>query len=483
MQTLTLEISTTKRSVLNKLKRASLKFQHFKNLVYLCALEYFRHTKDIKPFKSVNFLEKFVKGKEELPWENEKIKEYKKELKLLWEKEIGSDTVKALVKQITQEIRSVTQKWKKGEKASLPKPRKLSRVHKFTVPTNPNMIVDKRKLKRGKGDYLVVRLGISFGAVKVKIPKGIEIRDVKVSLYEDAEVVFRISYEVPKAKRELSKEKWLSIDVGVNNLVACVSNDESIRSFIVDGKPLKSFNQWVNKTVSKLKSEGKEKLERKLWRYRRRRIKGYFHQVANLIVRVCIERGIGRVIIPNSLNGEYQKESEKGARFNQEFRFIPLGDLLKLIKYKCEVCGIEVIEEDESWTSSVSSVSGNIEILKGKKKEDISEEDVKELRFEGKRIKRGLFRDQRLGKVFNADLNGALNLAIKALGKKVREEFLKLRNFLDKLSRPLKFNLFKYPASLPILREIAGSNSCLRYGDSEGHLAGTVSSLTTSAYI
>ncbi|RUM31675.1 MAG: hypothetical protein DSY32_00885, partial [Aquifex sp.] len=100
----------------------------------------------------------------------------------------------------------------------------------------------------------------------------------------------------------------------------------------------------------------------------------------------------------------------------------------------------------------------------------------------GKRIKRGLFRDQRLKKVFNADLNGALNLAIRALGKKVREEFLKVRNFLDKLSRPLKFNLFKYPASLPILREIAGSNSCPLKGDSEGHLAGTVSSLTTSAY-
>jgi len=189
------------------------------------------------------------------------------------------------------------------------------------------------------------------------------------------------------------------------------------------------------------------------------------------------------VIIPSSLNGEYQKKSEKGARFNQEFRFIPLGDLLKLIKYKCEVCGMEVIEEDESWTSSVSSLSGNIEILKGKKKEDISEEDVKELRFEGKRIKRGLFRDQRLKKVFNADLNGALNLAIRALGKKVREEFLKLRNFLDKLSRPLKFNLFKYPASLSLLREIAGSKSCLLSGDSEGHLAGTVSSLPTSAYI
>ena len=93
--------------------------------------------------------------------------------------------VKALVKQIIQEIRSVFEKLKKGERASLPKPRKLSKVHKLTIPTNPNMVVDKRKLKRGKGDYL----------------------DVKISWYEDAEVVFRISYEAPKAQRELKEER------------------------------------------------------------------------------------------------------------------------------------------------------------------------------------------------------------------------------------------------------------------------------------
>ncbi|WP_164930721.1 RNA-guided endonuclease InsQ/TnpB family protein [Aquifex aeolicus] len=478
MQTLTLEISTTKRSVLNKLKRASLTFQQFKNLLYLCLLEYYKNTKDVKPFLSVSFLEKFVKGKENLPFENEKIKSYREKLKELWEKEIGSDTVKALARQVSKEVKSVLEKWKKGERAFLPRPRKLKKVHKFTVPTNPNMLVDKRKLKRRRENSIVVRLGISFGAVKVKIPQGINIRDVKITWYEDTEVIFRISYEVPKAQKELLKEKWLSIDLGVRNLVSCISNDENLRSFIVDGNPLKSFNQWVNKLSAKLRSEGKERLERKLWRYRKKRIKGFFHQVANLIVRVCLERGIGRVIIPNSLNEEYQKDSEKGARFNQEFRFIPLGELVKMIEYKCELCGIEVVKEDESWTSKVSSVSGNIEVLK----EEIPEGEVKKLKFEGRRIKRGLFRDRRLKKVFNADLNGALNLAIKALGKKVREEFLSLRNWLDKLSRPVKVNLFRYPASLPVLWEIAGSKSCSPKGDSEGHFAGSVSDLITFAH-
>jgi transposase len=99
------------------------------------------------------------------------------------------------------------------------------------------------------------------------------------------------------------------------------------------------------------------------------------------------------------------------------------------------------LEEPEPYTSKVSSISGNIEVLSGKSKEDITKEDLKKLRFEGKRVKRGLFRDQKLNKVFNADLNGALNLVIKKLGRKTREEFLRLRNWLDKLSRAVKVSL------------------------------------------
>lgn len=483
MQTLTLEISITKRSVLNKLKKASLTFQQFKNLIYLCLWEYYRNTKDIKPFLNAYFLEKFVKGRESLAFENEKIKDYREKLKELWKNEIGSDSAKALVQQVSKEVKSVLEKWKKGEKSSLPKPKKLEKVHKFTIFTNQNMLVDKRNLKRGKENSIVIRLGTAFGAVKVKIPQEINVRNIKITLYKDIEAVFKVTYEVQKPKTELNKNKWLSIDVGVKNLVSCISNDENLRSFIVDGNPLKSFNQWTNKLSAKLKSEGKQTLERTLWRYREKRIEGFLHQVANLIVRICLERGVGKVIIPNSLNGEYQRESKKGARFNQTFRFIPLEKLLKIIEYKCKMYGIEVVREEESWTSKVSSASGNIEILQNKRIKNISEEEVKNLKLEGKRIKRGLFIDLKLKKAFNADLNGALNLAIKALGGNTRETFFAVNNWLDKLSRPIKVNLFRYPASLPIIREIAGSISCFSKRSSEGHSTEKISKAITNAYL
>jgi len=439
-QTLTLEISLTKKSVVNKLQRASLTFQHFKNLLYLCLWEYFKHTKDLKPFKSLTFLEKFVKGKENLPFENERIKKWKEELKRLWEEDIGSDTVKALVKQITQEIKAVNGKWKNGLKSSLPRPRKLKNTHKFTLPTNDNMLVDKRKLKRGKEWAIAVRLGKTFGAVKIKLPKGFnaQIKDVKLTWFRDCEVVARISYEIEVGDFKPNPQYWLALDLGVVNLVAGISNKEDFPSVIVDGNGIKAFNQWVNKFSAKLKSEGKTNLDRKLWRYRAKRIKGLFHSVSNFIVSLCLKHNVGKLILPEGLEEEYQKESEKSAKFNQEFRFLPLGKLKEMIKYKAKLFGIEVLEEPEPYTSRVSSISGNIEVVSGKSKEEIKEEDLKKLRYEGKRVKRGLFRDLKLRKVFNADLNGALNLAIKKLGRRIREEFLRLGNWLDKLARAIK---------------------------------------------
>ncbi len=81
---LTLSIQISKKSAVNKLQKASKTFQHFKNLIYITALEYFKHTKSIKPFLAVSFLEKNVKGKEKLPFENEKIREIQNQLINLW---------------------------------------------------------------------------------------------------------------------------------------------------------------------------------------------------------------------------------------------------------------------------------------------------------------------------------------------------------------------------------------------------------------
>ena len=442
--TLTLSIQISKKSAVNKLQKASKTFQHFKNQIYITALEYFKHTKDIKPFLSVNFLEKYIKGKEKLPFENEKIKDLQHQLIDLWQSSIGSDTAKMLVNVLVREFKSIIEKWKKGEKASLPLPRKLSKLHYYTIETNPNMIVDKRSLKgKRKSNHIVVRIGKGFGAIKVKVPKGINTNHLKLIWREEGYIDVLLNYEQPLENQQLDRDKFISIDIGINNFISAISNKENVRSFIVNGKPLKAFNQWVNKISAKMQSEGRKKEHKLLWRYRNKRINQFFASITNLLVLLSLKENIGTIVISKGLMEEYQKKSEKGKKFNQTFRAIPFGKFIKMLKYKCGIAGIDLkITDNESYTSKTSSISGSLE-----KKE-----------FNGKRVKRGLFKDHKTNKVYNADLNGALNIAIKELGEKVREQFLKLPNWLDKLSRPVKFNLFgKYSAS--VLKDIADSIS------------------------
>jgi IS605 OrfB family transposase len=356
---LTMEIKANKKSVINKLERTSKTFQQFKNLLYLCTLEYYQNTKDIKPFLKKTFLEKFVKGKVDLPYENEKIKKWEKELVELWTKEIASDTAKALVGMVAKEYKSILGKWKGKLKSELPKPKKLNSLYTFTLKTNPNMVVDK--------------------------------------------------------------------------------------------------------VSAKLQSEGKELEHKKLWKYRRKRLNQIFGMVSNFIVSLCLKEGIGRIIVSDSLTDEYQKESSKGKKFNQAFRQIPLGRLIQKLQYKCQLAGIELLIEPEPFTSQLSFITGNIEEISGKDRKEITQEDVKKLQFTGKRLKRGLFKDYKLNKVFNADLNGALNIAIKKLGKRAKENFLSLANWLDKLSRSVRLTLFshlKYSVS-PLFERITDSSSYL----------------------
>ena len=57
-------------------------------------------------------------------------------------------------------------------------------------------------------------------------------------------------YEAECIQRNLNTNNALALDLGINNLVTAVSNVG--KSFIIDGKRLKSINQWFNKENARL---------------------------------------------------------------------------------------------------------------------------------------------------------------------------------------------------------------------------------------
>ena len=270
---------------------------------------------------------------------------------------------------------------------------------------------------RLKDDMLIVPYSNSFKKthqeVKVKLPsvlKDKKIKEIRIipkqhSRYFEIQYI----YEVEEVQRELNKENVLGIDLGIDNLCTCVTNTGA--SFIIDGRKLKSTNQYYNKINAKLQSiKDKQKIERttlrqkRITRKRNNRINDYLSKAARTIVNYCLNNDIGKLVL--GYNEDFQRNSNIGSINNQNFVNIPYGKLRDKLIYLCKLYGIEFKLQEESYTSKASFFDGDEIPIYDK-------ENLQEYVFSGKRIKRGLYQTS-TGKLINADCNGALNILRKS---------------------------------------------------------------------
>ena len=270
---------------------------------------------------------------------------------------------------------------------------------------------------RLKDDMLIVPYSNSFKKthqeVKVKLPsvlKDKKIKEIRIipkqhSRYFEIQYI----YEVEEVQRELNKENALGIDLGIDNLCTCVTNTGA--SFIIDGRKLKSTNQYYNKINAKLQSiKDKQKIERttlrqkRITRKRNNRINDYLSKAARTIVNYCLNNDIGKLVL--GYNEDFQRNSNIGSINNQNFVNIPYGKLRDKLIYLCKLYGIEFKLQEESYTSKASFFDGDEIPIYDK-------ENLQEYIFSGKRIKRGLYQTS-TGKLINADCNGALNILRKS---------------------------------------------------------------------
>lgn len=200
------------------------------------------------------------------------------------------------------------------------------------------------------------------------------------------------------------------MDLGINNLVTAVSNTG--KSFIIDGKKLKSINQWFNKENARLQSIkdkqhiGKRTTNRQkaIARDRNNKVNDYMNKAARKIIDYCVANDIGTLVV--GYNETFQRSSNIGKQNNQNFVNIPYGRLRDKFEYLCELNGINFVKQEESYTSKSSFWD----------KDDIpvyNADNPKEYQFSGNRIHRGQYKTAS-GKTFNADVNGALNILRKS---------------------------------------------------------------------
>lgn len=249
----------------------------------------------------------------------------------------------------------------------------------------------------------------------IKIPAILinkRIKEIKIIPKYNArffEIVY--TYEVENiSKKNLDKTKALAIDVGISNFCTCVTSDG--KTFIIDGKKLKSFNQWYNKENARLQSiKDKQKFGKaltnrqvKLLTKRANRIRDYLGKTVKKIIKYCLEYDIGNLVFGK--NKGFQQNSSMSKANNQNFTQMPFYQLEQKLKYQCETYGINFTEQEESYTSKASFWD----------KDEIPVYDAKnpkQYKFSGKRIKRGLYQASD-GRTLNADVNGALNILRKS---------------------------------------------------------------------
>ena len=146
--------------------------------------------------------------------------------------------------------------------------------------------------------------------------------------------------------------------MGLDNLATCVTNNG--KSFIVDGRRLKSINQWYNKQNARLQSiKDKQKLQKRITnrqainnRNRNNKINDYMNKTARKIINYCLDNNIGNLVC--GYNETFQKDTNIGKVNNQNFTQIPLGKLREKLEYLCMFYGIGFIKQEESYTSKAS---------------------------------------------------------------------------------------------------------------------------------
>jgi len=212
-----------------------------------------------------------------------------------------------------------------------------------------NLTIQGRSARIRKG-YVIIGLSKAFREkhnppfkeLKFKLPKNItvdrlqEVRILPVmnGMEFDIEFVYKKEFEPVS----VDKDKYLSIDMGLDNFATCFdSNDGS--SFIIDGRYIKSINHHYNKQKAYYQSildRQNIKVSKKMLNLSRKRynkINNYFNLAVKHITDYAISKNIGSIVIGDF--SDIKQNINIGKKNNQNFVSIPYGIFKRKLQSKC----------------------------------------------------------------------------------------------------------------------------------------------------
>ncbi|MDJ0730204.1 MAG: transposase [Crocosphaera sp.] len=276
------------------------------------------------------------------------------------------------------------------------------------------LIIPRIKVKNGMFKIpMSQQFKKEYGEVKIQFPERLKdknIKEVRVHpKYSARWFEIEYIYKDEKIEASVNPKKAIAIDLGVDNLAACF--DTEGHQFLIDGKRLKSINQWYNKRNAELQS-AKDKQDIKaftnkqarLCQWRNDCVRDYLNKTTRLIINHCLSHQIGKLIV--GYNPGIKQEINIGRSNNQNFVQIPFWQLRQKLKAMCSRYGIEYLEQEESYSSKASFYDQDeIPVYNA--------DNPSQHRFSGKRVKRGLYRTKDKHLV-SADINGSANILVKS---------------------------------------------------------------------
>jgi len=180
------------------------------------------------------------------------------------------------------------------------------------------------------------------------------------------------------------------VDLGIVNLAAVYVEDGTWYIFKSGGvlSQYECYSEEISK-VQKVLARHRQRASRKLrllYDKRRRFLRHALNSMVRKIMEELKEKGVGEVVVG------YPKDITRNHSNKLTMNFWNYGYTIRRFKEVGEELGIRVIDVAEPNTSKSCSLCGEA--------------------HESGRVKRGLFKCPRMGKVINADLNGAVSVFI-----------------------------------------------------------------------
>jgi len=179
-----------------------------------------------------------------------------------------------------------------------------------------------------------------------------------------------------------------SVDLGIINLATVYVEDGTW--YIFKGGSVLSQYEYYSKRIAITQKTLARHMQRKsrklkmLYDKKRKFLKHALNSMVRKIMKELKEKGVGEVVIG------YPKEIIRNHGNKLTVNFWNYNYVIKRFEEIGEELGIKITRVDESYTSKTCSLCGEAR--------------------KGGRVKRGLFKCPRVGKVINADLNGAINI-------------------------------------------------------------------------